>query len=317
MRVPSRSMTSLVDAIRLSIDPGVLQSTDAGPWVFHADATEDWLQGRTLFGGIQAGLAIHAVERCLSHLSAYDMHSGTDDPNAAVISSESQSPWPVVSFMAEFAEPINPGPLTVTVALTRRGANSALFAVSLRNDIGPRASIRVLAGAPRPLGVEAGNSVCDFPTPHNVPTLPADTPGLPLFMQHLEYRPVVGADWGASQPTARLGGHCRFRQPGTLAAINAHSYGECSMAPLATVADAWPPPVVGLMPWGAPVSSVQWHMSFTRGAFQTMADEWWAIDSEVVGVADGYASTRTQYYQQGRLVALASQIVVAFPATSS
>lgn len=309
-------MTSLVDAITLSIDPDAVGATSVGPWVFRANAVEDWLQGRTLFGGIQAGLAVHAVEHCLAQLSAYGMHKAVDVTDAAVISPDQQTPWPVVSLLAEFAEPINPGPLSVVVELTRQGSTSALFLVTLHNNKGPRARITVLAGAPRPLDVEAGAMACEFPPPDDVSALPRETPGLPLFMQHLEYRPVLGVDWGESQHTARLGGHCRFRQPGNTDAVHAAAHNGHSMAPLAVVADAWPPPVAGLLPWGSAMSSVHWHVTFTHVARQYPNDPWWTIDSQVAGIADGYASTRTQYYQQGQLVALASQTVVAFPAVA-
>ena len=252
------------------------------PDTFTVDIGADWLQGRTLYGGIVAALGLRAMELAFADLP------------------------PVLSTEAVFMSPLQAGTVSVTVRMLRRGRNVS-FAEALVGD-GSSTATRLTAvfGAPRLSGITV-------PVRSRQPTKPlADSFPIPFlegitpaFTQNFESRLSEGGFPFTGSDDAATGGYLRYLDdPGSGAAA------------LLGLLDAFPAPILPVATAPFMASTVRWSVHFLQPA-AVPADGYWWFRADTLAAADGYATSLGTLQSDGVVVAWAEQLVAVFDQPSA
>lgn len=252
------------------------------PDTFTVAVGPDWLQGRTLYGGIVAALGLRAIERAFSDLPS------------------------VLSTEAVFMSPLPAGEVFVTVRMLRRGRNVS-FAEALIGD-GNSAATRLTAvfGAARPSGITVPVRSREPSKPlaesFAIPFLEGITPA---FTRHFESRLSEGGFPFTGSDDAATGGHLRYlSDPGSDAAA------------LLGLLDAFPAPILPVATAPFMASTVRWSVHFLQPAAVPRDGYWW-FRSDALAAADGYATSLGTLQSDGVVVAWAEQLVAVFDQPSS
>lgn len=240
-----------------------------------ADVGDDWLQGRSLFGGLQAALAWAAMR--------------------AQVPVE----LPLRTFQMTFLEPVPAGSVSAHARVLRAGKNTVHVQAELGAPDRPLAVAIAIFGSGRSSAVArrmapAPADALRKPLPY-VPNL------APRFMQQFETVLTAGAPPFAGVPVERVGFDLSLRDPG-----------PASEGHLLAIADFIPPVALSWMSKPAPGSSMTWMLEVLDG-FADQPLRGWRTDSEMTAARDGYTSqTTTVYAPDGRAVALSRQSMVVF-----
>lgn len=247
--------------------------------------TEDWLQGRTSFGGLISVLAVQAMR---------DVAGGA---------------WPadvqLRALQTSFIGPVGPGPVEVAVTLLREGKNVRQVQALVQQNGQTAAMLLGVFGSERSTVVPALR-----PERPPVARSPEETPArelpqgiAPNFTQHMDMRFVEGA-----APFSGV--------PSTLSKIHLQLRGEPAggIAPeLLTVlfADVPPTPVLSTFDKPTPASSVSWELELRPLAGTT--EGWWRVDTDVLAAAGGYINQVTRLWApNGDLASLGYQVVTVY-----
>ena len=248
---------------------------DGEAWV--VTVGDDWLQGRTIYGGLSAALCHEAATRHFAELP------------------------PLRSAQFAFAGPAS-GELHIRPTEMRRGKSTAFIGVDLIGDAGLATRATFCFGAARPSALR-----------HTaVPTLavaPADKckpffDGAPPlnFMHHFEWR-RAGGQWPlsrASDPTMLL--WLRHRDERVRPSVSA----------LLALGDAPPPAAIVLFDRFAPISTMTWSVDLHTDSITT-DDGWFLVRTTADTVADGYSSqAMTIWNAAGAPVMSSRQSVAVF-----
>jgi len=245
---------------------------------------EDWLQGRTLFGGLTAALAVQAMRDIC----------GAD--------------WPLRALQVSFVGPVPAGAFSVRVQLLRQGKNIRQVQAQLMQGEGDVAVIAAVflgvfgadressVGSLRPVMPAAAKSVEDS---FQLPFMPGLTPN---FTQHFDFRladgafPFTGSDvWSSSM-------HIRMHQPENID----------SELMAVMLADAGPTPPLARLKAPAAASSVSWALEL-RAVPPVASEAFWRMDKQAHVVDDGYVNETTHLWTpDGRIAALGYQVVAVY-----
>ncbi|MDF1855263.1 thioesterase family protein [Pseudooceanicola sp.] len=239
-------------------------------------ARPEWMQGRTLLGGLTALLQVHAAQRAFPDLP------------------------PLRSAQFAFSGPAVEE-LVFTCELLRRGKNSAVISVDCRSGETLAARALLTFAAPRPSTV-----VHDLkPAPQVIP--PEEAPGFHRpghtrasgFPENFELKRL-----GGRRPLE--GGDCEIYIWSRLVDDSGIDPG---LIPIA-LGDGLPPAAMVQLRDRAPVSTMTWSMDF----FHPVAARGWHILRSVSEqAADGYSLQYTDIWDaEGRRVAVARQMVAVF-----
>ncbi len=255
--------------------------TPAGSDRWTAQLAPDWMQGRTVFGGLVAAVATRA---------AADV-AGADRPLRSVD----------VAFVA----PLSPGTVEVTAEVLAAGRAVTHLAVSVWQEDVLGARLHVVAGASRAsaLQVPAGPRAMDG---HAEPaTAGIEMPYLegitPMFTQHIETRWCAPAFpfSGAGPESTAVHGWCRHRTAAS------------GLAAVIGLLDAWPPAVLPMAAAPIPASTVRWSAHLV-GSATSASDDWLWYEAETVHSADGYVTAHAALYAERRLVAWSEQLIAVY-----
>jgi len=259
-------------------------ASPAGDGRFAVTFTQDWTQGRGVYGGLVTAVVLNAVRQVV-------------DPRRRLR-----------AVSLSFCAPARPGPATVTTRLVREGALVSTVGAEIEGDGGVIASALVTCAAPRPLpdDVRATATVWrvtmpEATAPTDVEPLPVDMPLMPVFTRHLEWRYGLGDPPGTAG-TSRVGIWLRFREPGVTIVDEAVAV---------ALLDALPPALLSTLPAMRPAASVEWHVQFFAGLPRPLAaDEDLLVTAETVVAEDGYAEELDQLWtRDGVLLAQAHQTI--------
>jgi acyl-CoA thioesterase len=259
--------SALLDAIRVAGD------------MYHADIPEDWLQGRTSFGGLTAALCLAAVERAVPDLP------------------------PLRSAQFTFVGPAG-GVVDMTPRLLRRGKSSVFATVELRAE-GSLATHAILSFAATR---ESKYSYRARPMPKA--PLPGTTEvffrsAKPKFTQHFEAFAAGGHKLVSSAQTPEIVLWVRHRDP----------HGMTSMPGLLALADTLPAAVYTMLSAPVPASSITWSVEMIDAAtaLRASGDSWYLLRSAGEDVREGYSvQDMALWAQDGTLILLARQTVAIF-----
>jgi acyl-CoA thioesterase len=244
----------------------------------------DWLQGRTVFGGLQMALGARAMRAALP------------SPVTAL---------PLRSAQMTFVGPLLGGlPIRLQAQTLRVGKSTAHARCDLQHDDGAVAcTVVAIFGGPR-----ASGFVREMPYPP-VAISPEDSnpesthPAMvPQFMRHFDVRIAEGARPYSSyaEPRSRIYARLRDRACGREDALLA-------------LADVIPTPVLSMLPSPAPATSVNWMIEVLRDPAQFDIHDWVLLDTEVRAGTAGYLSqTSVLHGVDGHAYAVSHQTVAVF-----
>lgn len=251
----------------------------------HFHLTQDWQQGRTMFGGVLSVMAVQAMRDVC----------GSD--------------WPLRSLQTNFVGPVTPGLMHVDVTLLRQGKNiRQVKAQIVQADAHGQEQIAgVLLAAfgvgresvlptLRPPQVAVAKGVDEsYPWPFIAGMTPA-------FTRHLEFRhaeggvPFSGDNAWHSRTYVRL-----LDNAGVDAELQA-----------VLLTDAGPTPALAQVQGYAPASSVSWALEL-RPVHVGQRDGHWRMDKDALAVGDGFVNEKTTLWTPcGQLAALGYQVVAVY-----
>lgn len=268
-------MTTEFSAVLASLEPA-----DAG---LRVTVPADWLQGRTVFGGMQMALATRAMRHAMP---------------------EEVRDLPLRSAQITFVGPVAGGePIELRAEILRRGRSTVHARCDLVQSGVVGASVIAIFGVARP-----SQFVHELPPPDpgkrpEDAALPTMHPRFaPAFTQHFEARWAYGdvPFTGFPEPRSMIYGRLRDRQCGAEDALLA-------------LADLIPTPVLSMLKTPAPASSLSWMIEVLRDPAQLDLHGWTLIDTEVRAGTAGYLSqTSVLYGPDGHAYSVSHQTVGVF-----
>jgi acyl-CoA thioesterase len=264
-------MTMQFDQVMVQFAPG--QTDDLS-----FEVPTGWGQGRAVFGGMAAALALQHLLQLL--------------PAATQLRSLS------VSFVA----PLNAGPAQVRRKVLRQGSSVIQAMTEIQQQGQTMLVLLASFGSSR----SSNYQIAGIAAPvwdAQVTTLPKHGP-VPEFTTHFDYQIQQGTlpFSGSLQPT--LGGQIRFSE-GL----------ECNTgyAELLALLDAWPPVSLTLLTAPAMASSLTWTVEFVGSSSHFSTADWWRYLANIEYAADGYHHIEAKLWDPaGQLIAISRQTVTVF-----
>ncbi|MEO6799006.1 MAG: thioesterase family protein [Rhodanobacter sp.] len=244
---------------------------------WQATVSDDWLQGRSAFGGLQAALALRAMRELVP------------------------PEMPLRTLQVTFLAPVPAGTVAIRAACLRRGRSA------IHLEAGLYAGEQLLC---RLLGVfgSARRSVLDFQP--GQPTVGASAAKelcyvdglMPAFTQHFRARWLHG-DLPFSGGTRRE----------SVLQLSLHDDGQPDETHVLAFTDFIPPIALGMFSQATPGSSLSWMVELLRDRYDDLGMDNWRVDAELLAARGGYTSQDVMLWgPSGEPVALSRQSMVVF-----
>lgn len=243
-------------------------------------ATEDWAQGRTMFGGFLSALAVVAMRDTL----------GLDMPLRAL--------------QTNFVGPVPAGDVVYRTRLLRQGKNVSQVQCDIYSE-------GVLAGLVVGVFGAARETALPVLTPKRtaLPKGPDELPGVPFipkvtpaFLQHIDLRWAVGSIPYTGQPFWESGIHLRSL--------------DKNLSPevlIVMLSDGPPTPCLSHFTGPVMASSVSWSLELPPLPVEQIGDGWFQIDMETKAAAEGYVNQSARLWTpHGQLASLGYQVVAVY-----
>lgn len=253
----------------------LLQSATStgGRWRF--PLPDDWLQGRSAYGGLQVAYAVHAMRALV--------------PGA-----------PLRTIQATFIAPVPLGQVEVEAQVLRAGKSTTHVEARI---LGPELQLSVVAvfGTARRSAVEL---VAPNPRPLTEPGVEFPfVPGLtPNFTQHFRVRLREGAlpFTGVADPRQVL--DVELRHPPAPSELLLPMY-----------ADFIPPIAISYLNSPSPSSTLTWMLELLRDRWDDVGPGPWRVEGRLEAALDGYTSQSiTLWTPEGRPAAFSRQSMTIF-----
>lgn len=244
--------------------------------VVHATVTDNWMQGRTTYGGMSAALCLQAV-----------LNSIDDLP-------------PLRSAQINFIGPVG-GDVSITTKIMRRGRSVAYVNAEMMGEKGLATHAVFCFGEGRESRLDS-----DFTEPPKVPSIAEsqdffDTGFGPPFARNYD---CLLAQGGLPISGSSESEHYIW--------VRHKDQNANNISALVGIADMPPPAVLPMFEEFAPVSSMTWMMNFLSDDITTV-DGWWLMRSAAEHARDGYSSQDMQVWNSdGKLIISALQNVAVF-----
>lgn len=239
------------------------------------DVPDDWLQGRTLFGGLQAVIGLAAMR--------------TLAPDA-----------PLRSLQVTFLAPVPGGPVRAAARMLRSGKNTAH--VEARIADGDTLALMVgVFGMPRASAVEVRPQQPAVATTKAIelPWIPGATPN---FTQHFKARWIVGAP-----PRAGVTG------ADSVIELGMRDEGRATEFHVVAMADFIPPIALSHLKEMVPAASLSWMLELLPEDVSALPLEGWRVDAQMTAAHGGYTHQSLVLWGPGGVpVALGRQTMVVF-----
>jgi acyl-coenzyme A thioesterase PaaI-like protein len=248
---------------------------DAGAW--RVEVPESWRQGRSVYGGLQAALAVRAMRAAL--------------PAAA----------PLRVLQVSFVAPVPAGPISVRAELIRTGKTATHVEARLF------VAQTVAALAVGVFGNSRTSRVRVAPERRSYPeSEPFDIryeKGLvPEFMQHMNVRWLHGAMPFSGAPLQR-----------SVLRVGLPEQGLATEEHVVALADTPPPVALSFMDTYVGASSLTWTLEMLTDSVSALPLQGYVLDAELVAGGHGYTSQSvTVWGPGGEPLALSRQSMVVF-----
>lgn len=239
---------------------------------------DDWLQGRSVFGGLQAAIALAAMR--------------------------AQAPvLPLRTLQMTFIAPVPAGTVRAVATLLRSGKNTQHVQARLEDENGGLLALVIgVFGSGRSSRVRRDPAVDRHREPGKgrvLPYLPGVTPN---FMQHFGVTLENGA-----MPFTNTPVHANHFS------LDLRDDGATSEWHLLAIADFVPPVALSWMDGVSPGSSLTWMLEILVDDYSSQPLSGWSIDADLIAARDGYTSQSTWIVApDGTPVALSRQSMVVF-----
>lgn len=258
----------------------LLRSIEQQDWV---EIPEGWLQGRTLYGGLVAGMMMHRAIQQVQDLAKQ-----------------------LLSCSITFVGPVQAAPVKLTAETLRQGKSVTTVEVRIWQDDAVQSILVASFGAPRTSNIQVSElpQAPDFPPVDQLPRLP-NIELAPECFRQFEIAWAEGHAPFTASTRPDFAGWFRFDP-------QLHANREMSAADLLTLADIWPPGVLPMFAQLAPASSLTWYMTFVHPVCYQLHD-WFKYRVHTEYSADGYATEQAHIWDaQNQLVAISRQTVTVF-----
>jgi acyl-coenzyme A thioesterase PaaI-like protein len=242
----------------------------------HFDVPADWMQGRSVFGGLQVAIALDAMRTCA--------------PTT-----------PLRTLQATFVAPVAEGRVHARARIMRQGKGATHVEARLEAGTETLALVIGVFGAPR---VSQAARVPQKPLVESNEALDLTyIPGVfPAFTQHFRASWLRGTLPFSSQPSHEQ-----------VVAVGMHDDGVVTEGHLVAIADFIPPVALSYLDTPAPGSTLTWMLQFLRDDWAHLPLAGWRVDAELVAARDGYTSQSvTVWGPDGAPAALSHQSMLVF-----
>ncbi len=257
----------------------ILQAMTGSGGEWSASVGEEWLQGRTVFGGLQAAIAVRAMR--------------------GLVPAE----LPLRTLQTSFIAPLGAGSFRAEARVLRSGRSATQVEARLYDGEQVACSVLGIFGSARESQVSVSLPYPavpkDFDSAREIPFIPGATP---VFTRNVRMRWASGTFpfQGSTVPKTQI--YVSLRDEPT-----------CDELLLLGLADIIPSPGLSLLKKPAPASSLTWTLELFSQEYDGSAADPFLVDAEVVTAADGYISHSTTVWSPAqRLIALSRQSVVVF-----
>lgn len=242
---------------------------------------EDWMQGRTAYGGMAAAMTLKSMRR---HV-----------PEGRKIR----------SLLFSFAGPLDSGPFAIQNQVLRSGKSvTTIESRIVQNDSICLAGIGSFGGDRNSKIQSEPAERLEMPDPSKAVEVPYMDGLTPVFTRHFTYRWAKGDIPFSGRGGRELGGWINFREQTSC----------LTEEWLIAMADAWPTPVLARLTEPAAASTLTWALEFVH--FDRAAcseNEWWAYYCKVDSAERGYAHERSTVWDpEGNLAVFSHQTVAVF-----
>ncbi|MFZ3324162.1 MAG: thioesterase family protein [Usitatibacter sp.] len=237
---------------------------------------DDWVQGRTLFGGLQGAIALHAMRTLV--------------PGAALR-----------SLQTTFVGPVPGGLVRATARVLRSGKNATHVEARI---VDADATLAVMVGI---FGLARDSSVTVVPrqpdvTPGKVIEMRYVPGAAPAFTQHFKARWLVGG-----VPFSGATEHDNVIELGM------HDSGPATEYHVVAMADFIPPIALSFLRERAAAASLNWMLELLVDDVSALPLKGWRLDAHLTAAAAGYTHQSLELWGPGGLlVALGRQTMVVF-----
>ncbi len=250
--------------------------------------SDDWLQGRTTFGGLISTLAVQAMRDV----------AGVAWPEGVKLR----------ALQTSFIGPVALGTVQVMVQTLREGKNVRQIQALVRQDGQTAALLLGVFGTERETVLASIEPAMPATArgPEAATAMPFMRGIAPNFLQHIDSRWAEGAMPFSGSDATHSRIHLRLKDEPADALVTPE---------LLTVllADVPPTPLLGHFKKPTPASSVSWELQL-RPPREALAPEgWWRVDTEAQAAAGGYVNQVSQLWSpSGQLAALGYQVVTVY-----
>ena len=241
------------------------------------DVPDDWLQGRTLFGGMQAVVGVAAMR--------------TLEPEA-----------PLRSLQVIFLAPVPGGPVRAVARILRSGKSTTHVEARIVDGDNTLALMVGIFGLPRASAVALRPRQPAAPAVANAFDLPRIPGVTPNFTQHFNARWLAGGPpWtGASEPE-------------NVIELSMRDTGNATEHHVLAMADFIPPIALSFLKTPVPAASLNWMLELVAEDVESLPLEGWRIDAQMTAANHGYINQSLTLWGPGGMpVALGRQTMVVF-----
>jgi acyl-CoA thioesterase len=242
-----------------------------------------WSQGRTIYGGLVAGMLMHKA--------------------LGVIQDQAKH---LLSCYVTFVGPVQQGQVKLTAEILRQGKSVTTVEVRLWQNHAVQTCLIASFGTDRPSDILVQRDMLapDYAAVSSL-QMAQHHPLAPECFQQMD---LVWAEGqypcsGSTQPD--FGGYFRFKPA-------LHDQRAMNIADLMVAFDMWPPGVLAMFNGMAPASSLTWQLTYIN-PLQSNLQDWFKYKVITDHAANGYSTEQAYLWdQQNRLIAVARQTVTVF-----
>lgn len=258
----------------------LFQQIEQEEWI---DIPQGWLQGRTIFGGLVAGMLV------------YKAIATIHDPVKKLLSCS-----------VTFVGPVEETPVKLTAEILRQGKSVTTIEVRLWQNEAVQSILIASFGSQRDSKIQVSlePQAPDFPPLDQINIVPKYLP-FPECVKNFQLAWIEG-DYpmsGSKQPD--FSGWCRFDP-------ELHANRTMNISDIMTLMDVWPPGVLPMFKLPAPASTLTWQVTFIH-PLQNQLNDWLKYKVITDFAEHGYATEHAYLWdEQNRLIAIARQTVTVF-----